>query len=171
MAHADARRDPSRAVDGRRRAPTAPWPASPVLVDVGGWPAADLELFGYLARSTPQGWGWIDPRPPARRLAAAWRVGSLRARLADDVSRIVRRTDEQLAAVPPLANLAPEQLVTMIDSLGQTLVELHTAEVLAASLTRGEPGSLAECRARRTSSRARIWPHRRARSFATTRWC
>jgi rifampicin phosphotransferase len=115
---------------------------SPVLVDVDGWPAADLDLFGYVSRH-PRGWGWIDPRPPARRLAAAWRVGSLRAHLPHDVAELVERTDDQLSSVAPLGELALEQLLTIVESSSATLVGLHSAEVLAASLTRSDPGSLA----------------------------
>ena len=89
-----ARRSP-----GSASCPGAASAESPVLLAVHGWPAVDLELFGYLDRR-PHGWQWIDPRPPARRLAAAWRVGSLRARLTDDVSALLARSDELLASVP-----------------------------------------------------------------------
>jgi pyruvate,water dikinase len=135
--------------DGIRRALSlvgvVPRPAlarSPVLIDVDGWAAADLELFGYLARR-PHGWGWIDPRPPARRLAAAWRVGSLRARLPDDIAYLLARTDEQVSSVRPLGELTDDQLLTVVESASATLVEMHSAEVLAASLTHADPGSLA----------------------------
>ena len=59
---------------GRRRLAS-----SPVVTTVGGWVAADLELFGLVPRRG--GWRILNPAPPARRLVAAWRVGRLRSAL------------------------------------------------------------------------------------------
>lgn len=116
--------------------------ASPILLEVKGWPAVDLGLFGYVDRRR-HGWQWIDPRPPMRRLAAAWRVGSLRARLADDAGVLMSRTDEMLASLPHLSELPNDRLPSLLETLHALLVELHTHEVLAASLTADRGGSLA----------------------------
>src|SRR5439155_19451719 len=49
---------------------------SPLVTTVDGRVAADLDLLG--ARATPRSFlRRLDPRPPARRLRAAWRVGRL----------------------------------------------------------------------------------------------
>ena len=55
---------------------------SPLAVAVDGSAAVDLDLLGV----DPAPGGFLrklDPRPPARRLRAAWRVGRLRASFAD----------------------------------------------------------------------------------------
>jgi rifampicin phosphotransferase len=114
---------------------------SPVVLAVQGWAAVDLELFGYLDRR-PHGWHWIDPRPPARRLGAAWRIGTLRARLTDDASALMARSDELLASVPAPSEMSEDQFPPLLDALRALLVDLHTHEVLAAALTGRQSGSL-----------------------------
>ena len=52
-----------------------------VITTIGGRVAADLELFGHVR--TRHVWSALDPRPPMRHLAAAWRIGVLRAELAE----------------------------------------------------------------------------------------
>ena len=46
----------------------------------------------------------LDPRPPARRLRAAWRVGRLRSAFADLATDVVHRVDADLMAVPALGH-------------------------------------------------------------------
>ena len=96
--------DPLR--DGLREAlsltGTAPAGAlrrSPLVVAVDGVAAADLDLLG--ADGPRRGvLRRLDPRPPARRLRAAWRVGRLRTALPDlgvDLDRPHRRRPRRRA--------------------------------------------------------------------------
>ena len=69
------------------------------MIAVDGFAAADLALLGV---DTPRR-GLLrrfDPRPPARRLRAAWRVGRLRAALPALATDLVDQVDADLAAVP-----------------------------------------------------------------------
>jgi pyruvate,water dikinase len=107
--------------------------ASPVVALVGGRAAADLELLGvHQARS-----GFLrrlDPRPPARRLRCAWRVGRLRATLPSVSAALVADVDRRLAAVPRLDVLSDAQLLTVLRSVRDDLAVVHTAEILAGML-------------------------------------
>lgn len=106
--------------------------ASPVVAVVEGQVAADLDLLGIGVRRSF--WRRLDPRPPARRLAAAWRVGRLRAAapaLADD---LVATADRLLLDVPALDRLSAEQLLGTIERSRRLLVALHGHEVLAGLL-------------------------------------
>jgi rifampicin phosphotransferase len=107
--------------------------SSPVVVTVGGRPAVDLELVGLspvrrrlLAR--------LDPRPAARRLVAAWRIGRLRAALPTLVTDVVAEVDTELRGVPALATLSPDRLMGLLERSRQMLVSLHGYEVLAGQL-------------------------------------
>ncbi|HEU4840828.1 MAG TPA: PEP/pyruvate-binding domain-containing protein, partial [Ilumatobacteraceae bacterium] len=86
---------------------------SDVVVAVEGIAAADLTLLGL---ETPRGGVLrrLDPRPPARRLRAAWRVGRLRSALADLAADLVAHVDDDLAAVPSLDGLRDEQLLALL---------------------------------------------------------
>ncbi|HEX2275329.1 MAG TPA: PEP/pyruvate-binding domain-containing protein [Acidimicrobiales bacterium] len=102
---------------------------SSVVTTVGGRVAADLALLapdaerrGFLGR--------LDPRPPVRRLIAAWRVGRLRAALPSLAGDLVARADAELLAVPPLGRLTDRQLVQLLESTRQRLVALGGHEVL-----------------------------------------
>ncbi|MDP9387402.1 MAG: hypothetical protein M3Q48_05590, partial [Actinomycetota bacterium] len=106
---------------------------SPVVTTVGGWVAADLGLLGaapvrrrFLAR--------LDPRGPARRLVASWRVGRLGAALPGLVADLLDDVDAQLLDVPPLADLDSRQLVELLRRARQALVALNGHEVLAGLL-------------------------------------
>ena len=78
--------------------------ASELVVAVDGLAAADLALLGVDAPRR----GLLrrfDPRPPARRLRAAWRVGRLRSALPALATDLVGQVDADLGAVP-----APDEL-------------------------------------------------------------
>jgi rifampicin phosphotransferase len=101
---------------------------SRVVTTVGGRVAADLELFGitkkrsFLAR--------LDPRPPSRRLVAAWRVGRLKAALPALAADLISEVDSELAEVPPLDELLDPDLLQLIAGTRRVLVSLYGHEVL-----------------------------------------
>ncbi len=103
--------------------------ASPVLRSVGGRLAVDLDLMpdadasgSFLSR--------LDPRPPVRRLVAAWRVGRLRAALPVLGADLVARADEDLLAVDDVDGLSDDELLGILFNSRQGLVALHGHEVL-----------------------------------------
>jgi pyruvate,water dikinase len=103
---------------------------SPVVAVVGGRVAADLDLLGArkVKRSILRK---LDPRPSARRLGAAWRVGRLRAALTSLSGDLVDEIDEHLLSVPPLDELADAQLLGLIDRVRGALAVAHGHEILA----------------------------------------
>lgn len=109
---------------------------SPVLVTVNGWAAADLELFG-VAPKTHRILSVLNPAPPARRLAAAWRIGRLRRELPRLSARLVAETDARLASVPGLAALSDVELLWLLQRARRHLVSVHGHEVLAGLLVHG----------------------------------
>lgn len=114
---------------------------SPVVAVVEGQVAADLDLLGVQA-GRRSFWHRLDPRPPARRLAAAWRVGRLRAAapaLGDD---LVATADRVLLDVPALDRLTAEQLLGTLARARPLLAALHGHEVLAGLLLGDESGSV-----------------------------
>ncbi|MDQ3574349.1 MAG: PEP-utilizing enzyme [Actinomycetota bacterium] len=113
--------------------------ASPVIASPGGWVAADLELLGMTpGRSL---WSRLDPRPPARRLVAAWRTGRIRAALPGLARDVVGRVDAELASVPPVAGLTDEQLLALLRGSGQALLAVHGYEILSGMLSTGWDGA------------------------------
>lgn len=102
---------------------------SPVVTTVGGRVAADLRLLGAFPGKKTF-FETIDPRPPARRLAAAWRTGRVRAALPSIAEAMVAKVDDDLAAVPDLAELDNAGLVQVIRRSRQALVALHAHEVM-----------------------------------------
>ena len=106
--------------------------ASPVVAIVDGQVAADLELLGIGVRRSF--WRRLDPRPPARRLAAAWRVGRLRAAVPMLADQLLADADRLLLAVPSLDDLDPAQLLGSLERSRELLVALHGHEVLAGLL-------------------------------------
>lgn len=107
--------------------------ASPVLATVGGRVAADLGLLG----GEPSRRGLLarfDARGPARRLAASWRVGRLRAALPALAGDLMAEIDRQLLEVPHLASLRDAELAGLLGRSHQALVALHGHEVLAGLL-------------------------------------
>ena len=102
---------------------------SPVVTTVGGRVVADLRLLGAFPGKKTF-FETIDPRPPARRLAAAWRTGRLRAALPAIAAGILEKVDDDLAAVPDLAELDNRELVELLRGCRQALVALHAHEVM-----------------------------------------
>lgn len=107
--------------------------SSPIVVTIDGHPAIDLELLGLSpVRRSP--WARLDPRPPARRLLAAWRVGRLRAALPQLATDLMSDVDSELRSVPALDDLSVEELLRLLERSGGFLTSLHGYEVLAGQL-------------------------------------
>ena len=113
---------------------------SPVVLTVSGRVAADLELLGYVP-GTGGVLAALDPRPPTRRLAAAWRTGLLRAALPSRTAALVAEVDRTLEA----ADLgAPDDLlVELLHDAVDLLRRLHHDEVLSGSLLPPSPTTAA----------------------------
>lgn len=106
---------------------------SPVVATVAGRVAVDLELFG----SAPRRRSFLrrlDPRMPARRLVAAWRVGRLRAALPGLAADVVAGADDRLLEVPDLAELDDSELLSVLRGTAPVLRALHGHEMLAGLL-------------------------------------
>ncbi|MCZ7527165.1 MAG: PEP-utilizing enzyme [Acidimicrobiia bacterium] len=109
--------------------------ASPIVRTVAGRVAADLELLGLEERTGRRRWlARLDPRPPARRLRAAWRVGRLRVALPGLGRDLVREVDRQLAEVPRPRELDLATLRRVLGRCREALVAVHGHEVLAGRL-------------------------------------
>lgn len=106
---------------------------SPIVVSVQGRVAADLDLLGLSGRRRSI-WARLDPRPPARRLRAAWRVGRLRVALPALAADVIERVDADLRAIPELSSLRPDELLRILRQARPTLTALHGHEVLAGLL-------------------------------------
>jgi phosphohistidine swiveling domain-containing protein len=113
---------------------------SPVVVTVGGRVAADLELLG-LTGGKRSVWSRLDPRPPARRLKAAWRVGRLKVALPALADDLIDDVDADLGSVPPVETLTPTELLRLLRRAHQTLTALHGHEVLAGMLLEQDDGA------------------------------
>lgn len=100
------------------------------VIDVGGRVAVDLQALGVVTprRSFLRR---LDPRPSARRVRAAWRIGRLRGAMPRIAHDLVGEIDEHLAAVPHPSRLGDVQLLTVLRNAQQTLGALHAHEVLA----------------------------------------
>ena len=110
--------------------------ASPVVVTVAGRVAADLDLLG--ADPTPPTlWSRLDPRPPMRRLRAAWTVGRLRAALPAIAGDVTAAVDAELAAIPTFDQLDDSQLLLLLQRAGETLTSVHGYEMLAGLVPPG----------------------------------
>jgi pyruvate,water dikinase len=106
---------------------------SPIVVAVDGMAAADLVALGV----DPPAGGLLrrlDPRPPARRLRAAWRVGRLRSAFVELATDLIGRVDADLSAVPALDELANHELVAILRNGRRTLASLHGHEAIAGLL-------------------------------------
>ena len=106
---------------------------SPIVVTVGGRVAADLDLLGVTRRRRAL-LSHLDPRPPARRLKAAWRVGRLKVALPALADDLVVDVDADLRSLPDMGALAPGELLRLLRRSHRTLVALHGYEVLAGLL-------------------------------------
>jgi pyruvate,water dikinase len=109
--------------------------ASPLVVDVGGQVAIDLELLG-LAPRRRRWFAALDPRPRVRRLRAAWRVGRMRAALPGLALDLADHVDAELARVPRLSTLPDAVLLELVERVRRLLVAVHGHEVLAGQLAR-----------------------------------
>jgi phosphohistidine swiveling domain-containing protein len=124
--------------------------ASTFVVDVGGRVAVDLDVLGVSPKPRRL-LRRLDPRPSARRLLAAWRMGRLRAGFPAIAHDLITSVDSDLLDVPAPGALGDFELLTVLGNAGQTLVALHAHEVLAgffldeeASVTAGAAVALAE---------------------------
>jgi phosphohistidine swiveling domain-containing protein len=114
--------------------------ASPVVIDVAGRPAVDLGLLGD---ERPGGLlRKLDPRPPARRVRAAWQVGRLTRALPAIAADVVADVDHDLAEVPPVADLSDDDLLTLLDTTSEALAVVHGWEALAGLLVDVGPGAV-----------------------------
>ena len=105
---------------------------SPVLVEVGGRVAADLDLLEGKPRHRVI--ALIDPRPNARRVAAAWRVGRLRRALPLLAGDLMDELDASLASVPRLDTLDERSLLGLLGRCRVALRAVHGYEVLSGLL-------------------------------------
>jgi rifampicin phosphotransferase len=106
---------------------------SPVARQIDGWAVADLEALGSVPprhRILRK----IDPRPGARKLRAAWRVGRL-ARALPAIGRdVVAQVDDDLLDVPRLDDLGNAALLAVLDNGRTALRALHGYEALSGML-------------------------------------
>jgi pyruvate,water dikinase len=109
---------------------------SPVVRDIDGWAVADLAHLG-VAPVRHRMLRRLDPRPPARRLRAAWRTGRLSRALPALARDIVEQVDRDLAAVPRVEDLSNAELVAVLDNGRTALRALHGYEALAGMLVTG----------------------------------
>jgi len=106
---------------------------SPVARQIDGWAVADLEALGTVPprhRILRK----IDPRPGARKLRAAWRVGRL-ARALPAIGRdVIAQVDGDLLDVPRLDDLSNAALLAVLDNGRTVLRALHGYEALSGML-------------------------------------
>jgi pyruvate,water dikinase len=112
---------------------------SPVVRDIDGWAVANLGHMG-LAPVRHKLLRKLDPRPPARRLGAAWRTGRLSRALPALARDVVEQVDADLAAVPRIDELSNAALLAVLDNGRTALRALHGYEVLAGMLIPGSEG-------------------------------
>jgi rifampicin phosphotransferase len=105
----------------------------PVVRDIDGWAVADLGHLG-VAPVRHKMLRRLDPRPPARRLRAAWRTGRLARALPALGRDVVEQIDRDLAEVPPIEQLANGALLAVLDNGRTALRALHGYEALAGML-------------------------------------
>ena len=105
----------------------------PVVRDIDGWAVADLGHLG-LAPVRHKMLRKLDPRPPARRLRAAWRTGRLTRALPSLARDMVEQVDRDLAEVPSMDELSNGALLAVLDNGRTALRALHGYEALAGML-------------------------------------
>src|SRR5918996_269580 len=106
---------------------------SPVARLIDGWAVANLEALGTV-RPRHRILRKIDPRPGARRLRVAWRVGRPPPALPSIGRDVVEQVDEDLPDVPPLDELGNAALLAMPRNRPTALRALHGYEALAGML-------------------------------------
>jgi pyruvate,water dikinase len=104
-----------------------------LVTTIGGWVVIDLDAVGA-ARKRRAVIAYLDPRPGARRLRAAWRVGRLRNLLPVLAAEAVADADERLDEVPPVDELTDGQLFGILRTSKHVLSALHAQEVLCGLL-------------------------------------
>lgn len=114
---------------------------SPVVESIGGRVAADLELFGIRTRKKTL-FDRIDPRGPAKKMVAAWRVGRLKAALPELTGILAYKVDEELQAVPHPTGLSGQELLNLLDRGRAVLVSLHGYEILSGLLESSDRGHM-----------------------------
>ncbi|WP_280265493.1 PEP/pyruvate-binding domain-containing protein [Nocardia wallacei] len=128
---------------------------SQVATAVGGIAVADLELLGAIPPRHSL-LRLLDPRPGARRVAAAVRVGRLAAALPDLARSICERVDGDLAEVPSPQALGNGELLDILQHTRTALRAVHGYEALAGMLTRDRrPGPTAAAMALAAVAEAR----------------
>jgi phosphohistidine swiveling domain-containing protein len=106
---------------------------SPVARQIDGWAVADLEALGF-EPPRHRFLHKIDPRPGARKLRAAWRLGRL-ARALPAIGRdVVAQVDSDLLDVPRLDDLSNAALLAVLDNGRTVLRALHGYEALTGML-------------------------------------
>ena len=106
---------------------------SAVVRDIDGWAVADLDHLG-LAPVRHKLLKRLDPRPPARRVRAAWRTGRLSRALPSLARDVIEQVDHDLAEVPRIEDLSNAALLAVIDNGRVALRALHGYEALAGML-------------------------------------
>ena len=126
------------------------------VVDIRGRVAVDLEALGVvMPRRT--WWRLLDPRPPLRRLFAAWRVGRLRVAMPAIAHDLVSEVDGDLRSLAALDRLGDVQLLTVLSNAQRVLATLHAHEVLAGFFVdRTRPAVTGASEALTTLRRARL---------------
>ncbi len=106
---------------------------SSVVRDIDGWAVANLAHLG-VAPVRHKLLRRLDPRPPARRLRAAWRTGRLSRALPALARDVVEQVDRDLADVPRIDDLSNDALLAVLDNGRTALRALHGYEALAGML-------------------------------------
>ena len=109
----------------------------PLVISVGGRVAVDLQVLGSLPPKHRM-LAKLNPRPPARRVKASWRVGRLRAALPALAEDLLAEVDGHMAAVPALRDLRDDELLTVLERSRQALVAVHGHEVLMGLLVKDD---------------------------------
>ncbi|TDC75251.1 PEP/pyruvate-binding domain-containing protein, partial [Streptomyces hainanensis] len=107
--------------------------AVPAVTTVGGRAVADLRLLG-LDPPRHRLLALLNPLPGARRVAAAWRVGRLRAALPRLAVALRADVDRALAEATAPARLTSAELLAALRWSRAVLVALHAQEALAGAL-------------------------------------
>jgi pyruvate,water dikinase len=104
-----------------------------LVTTIGGWVVMDLDAIGA-AKKRRAVLARLDPRPGARRLRAAWRVGRLRNLLPLLAAEAIADADARLDEVPPVQELTDGQLFGLLRTITPVLNALHAQEVLCGLL-------------------------------------
>lgn len=146
------------ALDVTGSAPRGKLRKLPVVTTVDGRAAADLGLLGAAPahrRPADALLALLNPAPGARRAAAAWRTGRLRAALPVLALDLIADVDRYLSELPAPDAMVTGQLFAAV-SWGRTvLAPLHAQESLAGALLPQDSGATAVGEALAVLSEAR----------------